>query len=335
MMMKYFRFLYGETNACMIHFGEVKDTKRNEQVSFLFFRGSNEPMRQRELKTRMQNRPFLYPDSVDLAVLGNLKESVKQEWNKLGQCLKVKVLILPDVPEAEGLYLEHVDEVVRLQPDSPENESFMKGVHAKQWETVAAGWRFEVLCQKDGTLILWHDLAAVSSETASSEESETEEFIDCVMSVKATDNSECCENRNPDAYGCAVGCALRRDYDVCRFRYEKRADPYLTGTLLTAGAVKEEQKKEIPHWLAAKTDKIRFFSLQNPECWMDSLNGEWKTEHGMKRYFIGTNDEMSDYAAAEICRQGFYSTPVILKEGCGVCCSGFLKYAVGQEQEAR
>lgn len=338
MKAKYFRFLYGETNACLIHFGEVNDTKCHEKISFLFFRSSKvsnssegqveqklgqKLERQMERKEQGQNDLFLYPESADLAVLGTVDESVKREWNETGRYVKVKRLIVPDVPEAEELFLGNVDEVIRLRPVSRDENKSGEGL----WNMAAAGWKFEVICQGEGTLALWHDLAAAASEMDSAEGTETGEFSDCVMSVKAADHCMCSKDRNPDEYGCAVGCVLHKDYDVCKFRYENGANPYLTGTLLAAGTGDEEKQKGLLNWLSAKSDRIRFFSMQDPKSWMDILPDSERAEPGMRRYFIEMNAELDDHTAAEFCRQGFGSTPVVLMEGHGVCCAGFLKYA--------
>ena len=278
-------------------------------------------------KERNPKSPFLYPDSVDLVVLGNVNESVKREWNVIGRQVKAKTLIVPDVPEAEELYRENVNEIIRLRPGCGDDEALNENAGECQWNTAAAGWKFEVRCWNAGALTLWYDLADVSSERFSAEQKEIENITDCVMSVKATENSLCCKNRTPDEYGCAAGCVLHRDYDVCKFRYANRANPYLTGTLLTAETGVEEKNKEFLDWLSAKLDSIRFYSMQNLDCWMDILVGNEGPEPGARRYFIGRNDEMSDHAAAQLCKRGFGSTPVILTEGHGVCCSGLLNYA--------
>ena len=359
MKMKYFRFLYGETSACMIHFGEVKDTKMNETFTFLIIRG-NEVQREQNAKNDGKKKiPFAIPELTDLVILVNANEAVTMVWNEMQQHVKGRTLIIPDVPEAEQLSFDNVDEVIRLRPAAWKGWSLKEVPESSLWETVTAGWNMQVLCWSEGSLAVWHDavnhsaddslekamdysaddlsensvdgLTEDSSEGLHTGKKEIEDFIDCVMNVKTTENSRCCENRNPDHYGCAMGCVLRRDYDVCRFRYGNRANPYLTGTLLTAGMGEAEQEKGLLKWMSGKSDRIRFLSVQNLKEGTDILDGDEASEPGLRRYVIGLNDEVSDQEAAGLCRKGFGSVPVLLQEGQGVCCSGFLKYLDEQE----
>ena len=335
MNMKYFRFLYGETSACMVHFGEVKDTKMSETFTFLFLRGNDVQEKKNDGK---KNVPFVIPDFVDLVILGNVNEAVMMVWNEMQQNVKGRILIMPDVPEAENVSLENVDEVICLHPVLWNDMSLEELPENSLWKMAAAGWNMQVLCWSEGSLAVWHDAAAHSSEDSidglieeslrgrHTEKKEIRDFIDCVMNVKSTENSICCENRNPDHYGCAMGCVLRRDYDVCKFRNEDRANPYLTGTLLTAGEGKTEEEKGLLTWLSAKSDSIRFLSVQNLKEGSGILAEREDSEPGYRRYIIGLSDDMSDQEAAGLCRKGFGSALVLLKEGQGVCCSGFLKY---------
>ena len=319
MKMKYFRFLYGEMKSCMIHFAGVNDTISKQMFSMLFIRGS-------ETKEERKNIPFLFPDSLDLAVLGNINESVKMVWNELQQHVKVRTLIVPDIPDAEDLHLEEVEEVIRLRPADWSDGSLEKIPDDSQWKTVTAGWHFQVICWMNGGLAVWHDTADNFADHLYAGKEEIGKVTDCVMSVKAVEDSICCEKQNPDHYGCALGCALHRDYDVCKFRYEKRANPYLTGTLLTAGNGEMDMQDKFLHWLSEQTDSIRFFSVQNPESLTGILQKSNIPESGMRRYVIELNDECNNHIAASLCRTGFCTAPVLLKEGQGVCCSGFLKF---------
>ena len=90
-------------------------------------------------------------------------------------------------------------------------------------------------------------------------------------------------------------------------------------------------QKLLQNWLSGKSDRIRFLSVQNPGECIGILAGDEASEPGIRRYVIGLNEEVSDQEAAGLCRSGFGSAPVLLKEGQGVCCSGFLKYPDEEE----
>lgn len=334
MNMKYFRFLYGETSGCMIHFGEVNDTKMNETFTFLVIRGND---MQDEQKNGKQSSSLLFPDSVDLVIFENVNEAVTMAWNEM-QPMKVSTVIVPDIPDAEHLHSEMANEVIRLRPVLRNDLKLAELPEDSLWKTIAAGWQMQVLCWSEGSLAVWHDAADDSLTGICTEKKEIGEFIDCVMSVKTTENSRCSRERNPDHYGCALGCALHRDYDVCKFRYENRANPYLTGTLLTAGKTEEKAEETENHhntylleWLSEKSDRVRFLAAQDLGEYSSNLIGDENREPGMRRYFIGLSDEVSDQMAAGLCKKGFGSAPILLKEGSGVCCSGFLKYKCNEE----
>lgn len=329
MKIKYFRFLYCVTKSCFIHFGEVKDTKMGETVSFLYLRGAQECVNQKESEHML----FLCPDYVDYAVLGQVDGHVEAELRELLKHTKVGTLVVPAkeydrFPEK----MEGADEIVFVgngEAMCGRQESGEKGTSvpfADCLERTAAGWKLSVRNQGEGALAMLHmHESDCAMESQNGPDGGTEHFPvydDFVMNVKPVNKAKrCCQNASPDEFGCALGCVLHQDYDVCKYRKMEEKSGYLTGTLLLGSmesnsdfVFSEEERR-----------KIRFFAADNREKtdWANLLMEQ--ENDGPKRYYIGT--EMSDEAVAAVCRSGINRIPVLLQEGCGICCAGLMKYA--------
>lgn len=312
MNMKYFRFLYCVTGACFLHFGEIRDTKLEEAVSFLYLRRKL----QQDGGQEGQQNLFLCPEYVDYAVLGLVDEAVEQELYALMKHTHIGTLVLP-AKEADRFAgkTKGADRVVYVGgEESPcgrqeKDETGYTAWTADHLEWNAAGWKVSVRSQGERSLAMLHMYDA----------NVPFQYEDCIMNVKAMDaGKHCCREGRSDEFGCALGCVLHQDYDVCRYRNPETSMEYLTGALLLGESrrmgfvVKDEEK-----------DRIRFFAADNLGTdWGGLL---WKEEKGPKRYYIGS--AMSDGAAAAVCRSGGSRIPVLLQEGCGICCAGLMKYA--------
>lgn len=217
-------------------------------------------------------------------------------------------------------------------------------VYSRTYQIRTAGWNLAVKNCGNGSLMLAHGLAEDvsnaqsaedASETCPEAEGEADSwnvslYKDCVMSVKVVDEKKRCHlEQEPDGYGCALGCSLHQDYDVCNYQ-RREGQPYVTGTLLLpevpeecGGSVCDGLIQE----LKQEFSKTRFFSLPG-DMELDTAGlFEGEEPLGCKRYFIGAGPELSDKAVAAVSKSSMYHIPVILEPGKALCCSGFLKYA--------
>ena len=327
MKIKYFRFLYCVTKSCFIHFGEVKDTKMGETLTFLYLKSAMESAGQTEEEKKL----FLCPNCVDYVVLGQIDKDVKAELEGLLEQVKVGTLVIP--AEGYGYFpekLKNVDEIVYLG-----KEGEVCGRQTKDGgrvslriedhlERKAAGWKLSVRSMGAGNLAMLHMHETDDTEVSAGGEEKpvrTSVYDDCVMNVKSMDEKKRCrENAQPDEFGCALGCILYQDYDVCKYRNREEESEYLTGTLVLGStdgssdfALSEDERKKIRFWAADNHGESDWASLLPEE------------KGGPKRYCIAT--DMRNEAVAGICKGGMNRVPVLLQEGCGICCAGLMKYA--------
>lgn len=299
MQMKYFRFLYGETRQCLVHFGELQDTKTDESFRFLYLRKVKKHVQQKESEHTL----FLYPEHVNLVVLGRADAETINVLKEMLKGTKIDTLIIGakcDIAKRE------------LLPDAGEVISLSSETYQKE----AAGWRFLMKSCADGSIAMAHGLIA---ETAKGM------FNDCVMNVKALgEETQCQKETSPDGYGCALGCVLHRDYDVCKYHGTCEMPVYNTGTILFGGEADENSCKELLKEARQSIGEIRFFGLGSETA--DSISQESKVQDGFRRYFVGAESELNDKTIADICRCGWHQIPVVLKKGKGICCAGLLKY---------
>lgn len=354
MKMKYFRFLFTETSGCLTHFGELEEAEKEERFSFLYLRGVEKQGNQRKSEQTL----FLCPEYVDLVVLGQVEERTKAALRELLETTKIGTLVIPatsmqrsdaavsgdqrtmsDQVEETGKktdfgryvmengrveipeHLDGIERIVRLG----KHEKFQMDEH---------GWKIYVSCWMEGALAMLHGVSgAAETECATSQI-----FDDCVMNVKRMDaNKRCSRSQAPDGYGCAMGCVLHQDYDVCKYEDKEREMPWMTGTLLTAGDGSREDWENLGRELQTEEIWIRFFALEKAEKegWQ-SIWREQENNRMSKRYYVGSEAEMSDKLIGAVCRDGFNQVPVALCEGNGICCSGLLHYAqktAGKETE--
>ncbi len=348
MKMKYYRFLYSVTKSCFIHFGEVKDTQMDEKFAFLYLRGTEEPVDQ----TDSEHMLFLCPKYVDLVVLGRVDVQSEAVLKGLLARTKIRTLVIPaqgEIPVPEQI--TGVEQIVRLnsaesmgktsntdaenmsktsntdaenmnKTDSLDAAMYQNDACARSaecFEVKAAGWKFSVKCWTKGALAMFHMLDTVTGQI--------NPFDDCVMNVKEMDSEKrCSREEHPDGYGCALGCVLHQDHDVCKYRNPEKESPYLTGTMLVSGEGSINEQEALINGLE-HGENFRFFAFENSgkSRWERMLPEAEEGKAEPKRYYIG--EKVSDEAVAKVCRSGLNRIPAVLREGRGICCSGLLKYA--------
>lgn len=300
MKMKYFRFLYGETMQCFMHLGEIKDTLTDEHFKFMYLRKTDGHVSQ----SGSEHTPFLYPNHLNLVVLGSVDADMLPLLKKLLKGAVIDTLIMPAGTEVNGEIC--ASEIICLA----------KG---NDYSVTSAGWKLVAASYAEGAIALFHDLDKSTDKNP---------LADCVMSVKAADREKrCCREAEPDSFGCALGCTLHQDYDVCKYRRASEAMPYPTGTLLMAGLDGGESGKLLERDIQAYLDEVRFIGLGNQKCFGMQEEGSLQIPPSeYKKYFIGADTELDDGTIAAICRKGPYHVPVVLKEAQGICCSGLFKY---------
>lgn len=313
MEMKYFRFLYGAAERCLVHYGELQDTKKGETFAFLYLRGTNRQVKQEN----SCHGPFLFPKHMNLVVLGNTDQGVREVFQKISRDMEIETLI------ADAQF-EFTDENSEGKGSAPVIRRTVR-LSGEPYVTEAAGWKFRIRPCEKGSLALIHGLSA---------DTDRDLFEDCVMGVKALKcDSRCGSESSPDGYGCALGCALHQDFDVCKYRGEGKVPEFRTGTLLFGGGESRDEQRGLLELALADVGEPRFFGLtESTEIAQDQSVPQDQNEkeqsvnqEGFRRYFIGT-EELKDETVAEICRKGWYSRPVVLTKGEAVCCSGLLKY---------
>lgn len=321
MNMKYFRFLYGENAGCFMHFGELNDTLTKERIAFLYLSG----VRGRKDERKSEYSLFLYPERLDLVVLGEMNRNTTDVLNEILEKAKIETLAVSEkdfeiLKESLGDKMALVGTVVLAGTKE-----------CSSYETSMCGWKFFAKYRDEHGMVLMHSMA----ETG---------FEDVVMNVKdIRDGSACQKSCSLDEFGCTYGCTIHRDYHECKYR-KKGEDGILcrTGSILAGRRMTESQKdpsffkeNNDGEWLEAlfaesgiKKETIRFFGFSDTvwkEMCRKNVLAEKECLSGSE-YFIGSDSEVDDDAAAGICRSGLNRIPVLLNDGQGICCSGFFKY---------
>jgi hypothetical protein len=163
------------------------------------------------------------------------------------------------------------------------------------------------------------------------------------MSVKTVcGEKRCLYQEEPDSYGCALGCALHQDSDVCKYQRQGNRLPYVTGSVLIPEITDQKLLEQLMGDLQEKLSGVRFFGLPDQagsailKKIVALLTGDRKETSApektqeltaCKRYFIGAASELEDATVASISRGEPDHIPVILGSGQTICCSGFLKYS--------
>lgn len=299
MNMRYFRFLYREIDGCFMHFGELTDSKTEDRFTFLYLRGSEGLVNQAQTEHML----FLCPNHVDLVVLGKSDEVTLGVWEKLSAFMTADLLVFAEGASGE---VPKAKERICLSPEA---------TYCHQ----SAQWNFFVKSYKSGSVVMMHGLDVQGDLKKKVE--------DCVMNVKAVNHQRRCHfQEQPDGFGCALGCILHQDYDVCKYQDNCHETGKMTGVLLLAGTERGDDAERILADVKKCPWNVRFLAVsgETQKEW-----GAWESAadmDGYRTYYIGTESEVEPDFLDQICRKGFYHVPVVLKEEQGLCCSGLLKY---------
>lgn len=334
-MMKYFRFLYGETGRCFIHFGEIRDTKTKEHFTFLYLRSANRHVKQ----TEAEHTLFLCPKKLNLVVMGSSDEASVEAMREVLADTSVDTLVYSVNSNSPILELASgVRKTVCLTDKGSEADG-----GGQSCKIEAAGWKIAVRCCGNGSLMMTYALAAdanaadvntVDANAAAEIQTRSDRaclYNDCVMNVKiVSEDKRCCLEQEPDGYGCALGCSLHQDYDVCNFQ-RKDTRAYATGTVLIPEECGGLQCETLIRELKGELSKTRFLGLPTgiePDTLRAITEALGQPEgDAYKCYFIGSGPELADETIAAVSRSSMYHIPLILQPGKALCCSGLLKYA--------
>lgn len=321
MNMKYFRFLYGEPAGCFTHFGELNDTLTKERIAFLYLSG----VRGRKDEMNSEYSLFLYPERLDLVVLGEMSQDTTDALKGVLEKTKIETLVVPEK------YVEALKECLGDKMASVGNVILLGTEEHSSYETSMCGWKFFAKCSEEHELILIHSMA----ETG---------FGDVVMNVKNIRNGSVCQKKcSPDEFGCTYGCTIHRDYHECKYRKkDENGIMCRNGSVLMGREMAKSRKNPSPFkendgvdWLEAlfvesgiKKEAIRFFGFSGI-VWKEMCRESSLAEKDClseTEYFIGSDSEVENDVIAAVCRSGLNRIPVLLNDGQGICCSGFFKY---------
>lgn len=301
--MKYFRFLFEEINGCFMHFVELTESDAEERMRILYLKS----MENKE-DLKKDSECFACPTHVDLVVLGQNDLRTRETWKRLSEHTEADLLVLAGEDSGEDL---KAGEIIQLSESKP------------FWCWRKRDWNTFLKTYENGSVVMMHGLDSGGEDRRLIE--------DCVMSVKATNQCRRCHgSRQPDGYGCALGCVLHQDYDLCKYQGEGQQMGQLTGTVLLAGVTNGDSIRQFQADLEQQPWKMRFLALPkenqkteisgNCEIWNLPADNEHKT------YYISMEAEMEAVFAKQICEKGYYHIPVVLREEQGICCSGLMKY---------
>lgn len=332
MKMKYFRFLFGEIGQYFVHLGELKDTRTDEHFTFMYLRKAERHVSQVK---GTEHTLFLCPKAIDMLILGRNDISMDRELEAFFEGVTIKTLLIPEKCRTETWLSGKARQVVKVG-------ALKDDVYCVE----RAGWHFYVRRCDDQSVMLIHGPGQGSkyghdqkgeAEIASVQNSDFERkragelFEDCVMNVKTVDGSNrCCMKSSPDAYGCALGCVLHRDHDICRCHgYDDTS--YMLGTVMLPTIPDSDDWEKLEEYRES-LDGIRFFGISDMKGNVKELEGKLcSPESGYRQYFVGMDGELGDSTIAEIGRGGLQRRVAVLRPGQGLCCSGFLKYAADEK----
>lgn len=326
MNMKYFRFLYGVAAGCFMHFAELHDTLTEEHADLLYLCGSGSKSRKAESADSL----FLYPEVLDLVVLGEWNKRTKNRLKELLAKARIKTLVIPEMSRESAKVYRRTAELLRDNlGEEMQSVDIVISIGNEQYnsyETALCGWSFVVMGSGTDELMMIHAMT-------------DDGFEDIVMNVKEIqEDSNCRRKASPDKFGCAFGCTLHRDYHECKYRKKlEQGIECRMGTVImrekTGCEDGSKQKdtdllKKLFQESGIEPDAIRFTGISG-QAWRKMCEAEALAENepmAGTEYFIGISSEEEAEAIAELCRSGYDRIPVLLKEGQGICCSGFFKY---------
>lgn len=307
MNMKYFRFLFEETNGCFIHFAELTKADTEERVCALYLRSIEEKDASADVVT-----DFVCPAHVDLVILGRSDAAARNVWQRLSEQTEADVLVFAGEDSGKKLKAK---QIICLSAQTP------------QWEFQKMGWKIFLKTYEENAVVVMHGF----DENRAGERAE-----DCVMNIKtANRHRRCYTQPQPDGYGCTLGCVLHQDYDVCKYQAEGQARELLTGTVLLTGATDSKVRGQIWKDMEQQPWTLRFLALpeETQRASLLEQSGIWNmsAEQEYKTYCISMGKEIDAGFAKRVCEKGFYHVPIVLGKEQGLCCSGLVKY---RENEA-
>jgi len=309
MKMKYFRLLFGEAGGHYMHLGELKDSVRDERFTFLYLKKVGGHVEQ----MKAEHTLFLCPECIDLLVLDQAEMSGEPGLAVFLQGAQIKTLVIPE----ENGNVFHAEQVIALGSHTPYRE--------KKYCMEAVGWRFYIE-DYSGSVLFAHGPAKDGYI-----------YEDCVVHVKEINRSNrCCVERDLDGYGCTYGCTLHREYDVCRCKADGQnileqlsvmllPDHLDGGDCTEPGSVVQEQFRDIRFWGLTK-GIVRWYSQIEGLAAEKREVTDFYDRENERRYFIGSGETLDDATIGKLCRDSMRNRVVVLQEGRGLCCSGFLKY---------
>ena len=359
MKTKYFRFLYFGRKECLLHVGEIEDTRTGETLTFLYLDGSGqtEPMPMWADENHARGMADGYVES---AVIGETDAGIRdgQGWKRDTDQMETRgygeisypgmadVLVVGDVSGNTELVLEEIlTQVTVGTVVYPRDESLNsvigrfkieKGImlsprtDVMDFQVVRAGWELHAVSLEEGSVVLLHGFR------------QRELFDDCVMNVSVLDGLE---HRGwwqeKDGFAAAMRCTVHHDYDACRYMADREKGEYRIAALLYG----QTHLSSCLTWIKSQETKnhgcewsrvLRFLSLPSDgaeDVWDENVL-DWIPE-GYKCYYIGGPGAPSGKVVSQICRKNPYQIPAVTGEGTGLCCAGFLKYVDDKKCEKR
>lgn len=328
MKTKYFRFLYFGKKDCLLHVGEIEDTRTGERLTFLYIDGSGQsvdlPEREAVLSGQAADEAAGkydrkkngktghegYPEKADILVVGDSSEKTERVLEEILAEVTVGTVIYPQddiLRSVLGRY--KIGKGIELSAGTDNADFQMK----------QAGWELYAASLERGCVVLLHGLK------------QWEMFDDCVMNVSVLDGVEHQGWwKEKDGFAAAMRCTVCHDYDACRYLQCNGGRGYRVSSLLYG----KTYLRKCLEWMKSLNDDgrlgkgLRFLSL--PTAGMEAVWDEkvldWIPE-GHKCYYISKPGEPVSQAITQICKRSPYQIPAVTGEGTGICCAGFLKYA--------
>lgn len=328
MKTKYFRFLYFGRKECLLHVGEVENTRTGEQLTFLYIDGSGQsedlPAKEAVLagqaadeaageygrKENRENGHGVYPETADVLVVGDSSENTEKVLEEILTEVTVDTVVYPQDEKLSSVIGRYkIGKGIELSA----------GTDKMDFQMEQAGWNLRAVSLERGSVVLLHGLK------------QWEMFDDCVMNVSVLDGAEHQGWwKEKDGFAAAMRCTVHHDYDACRYLQCNESRGYRVSTLLYG----ETHLEKCLEWMKALTDDgrlgegLRFLSLPaaGMEAVWDKKVLDWIPE-GYKCYYISKPGEPAGQIITQICKRSPYQVPAVTGEGTGVCCAGFLKYA--------
>lgn len=299
MSMKYYRFLFQGMNGCFANYGELTDAETGEQMTFLYLNRTEKAAIQAD-----ENIEFVCPGYIDLVVLGCSDPVVWEVWKRLGERTKAGALVYAGNDSGAGLHAAQVLQLSKQRSD---------------WCCQKIGWKIFLKTYDAESVVMMYGL-----------DTDGARIEDCVMNVKALkQHRRCHAQQKPDGYGCALGCVLHQDYDVCKYQEEGQMPGQLTGTVLLAGSMQHEVMEQLWNDLEKQPWKLRFLAL--PKYTQKQVLSAAKLQNTLadrdyKTYYISMDADTDAAFAEKISERGFNHSLIAVRKEQGLCCSGLVKY---------